>query len=96
MRCSVDVSGKRKRRPAEERIAEAITRFTGRRRFVYLHLAFFGFGTGANQVAQLLGSVAERSPGKYSARPLSYEAQAGARIRRVPTARRHDQSGRAS
>jgi uncharacterized membrane protein len=28
---------------AEERIAEAITRFTGSMRFVYLHLALFGF-----------------------------------------------------
>ena len=28
---------------AEERIADAITRFTGSMRFVYLHLAFFGF-----------------------------------------------------
>ena len=28
---------------AEERVAEAITRFTGSMRFVYLHLALFGF-----------------------------------------------------
>jgi uncharacterized membrane protein len=32
----------------EERIAEAITRFTGSMRFVYLHLAFFGFWLVAN------------------------------------------------
>src|SRR5688572_2180577 len=33
---------------AEERIAEAITRFTGSMPFVYLHLAFFGFWIVAN------------------------------------------------
>ena len=33
---------------AEERIAEAITRFTGSMRFVYLHLAVFGFWSIAN------------------------------------------------
>jgi uncharacterized membrane protein len=33
---------------AEERVAEAITRFTGSMRFVYLHLAFFGFWLVAN------------------------------------------------
>jgi uncharacterized membrane protein len=33
---------------AEERIAEAITRFTGSMLFVYLHLAFFGFWILAN------------------------------------------------
>jgi uncharacterized membrane protein len=33
---------------AEERIAEAITRFTGSMRFVYLHLAVFGFWIAAN------------------------------------------------
>jgi uncharacterized membrane protein len=33
---------------AEERIAEAITSFTGSMRFVYLHLAFFGFWIVAN------------------------------------------------
>src|ERR687897_3087470 len=33
---------------AEERVAEAITRFTGSMRFVYLHLAFFGFWILAN------------------------------------------------
>ena len=33
---------------AEERLAEAITRFTGSMRFVYLHLAFFGFWIAAN------------------------------------------------
>jgi uncharacterized membrane protein len=33
---------------AEERIAEAITRFTGSMRFVYLHLAHFGFWIVAN------------------------------------------------
>ena len=33
---------------AEERVAEAITRFTGSMRFVYLHLALFGFWIGAN------------------------------------------------
>jgi uncharacterized membrane protein len=33
---------------AEERIAEAITRFTGSMRFVYLHLALFGFWGVAN------------------------------------------------
>ncbi len=32
----------------EERIAEAITRFTGSMLFVYLHLAFFGFWIVAN------------------------------------------------
>jgi uncharacterized membrane protein len=32
----------------EERVAEAITRFTGSMRFVYLHLAFFGFWILAN------------------------------------------------
>jgi len=32
----------------EERIAEAITRFTGSMRFVYLHLAFFGIWIVAN------------------------------------------------
>ncbi|CCD02790.1 putative membrane protein [Azospirillum brasilense] len=33
---------------AEERIADAITRFTGSMTFVYLHLAFFGFWIVAN------------------------------------------------
>jgi uncharacterized membrane protein len=33
---------------AEERLADAITRFTGSMRFVYLHLAFFGFWIVAN------------------------------------------------
>jgi uncharacterized membrane protein len=33
---------------AEARIADAITRFTGSMRFVYLHLAFFGFWIVAN------------------------------------------------
>jgi uncharacterized membrane protein len=33
---------------AEERVAGAITRFTGSMRFVYLHLAFFGFWIVAN------------------------------------------------
>ena len=33
---------------AEARIADAITRFTGSMRFVYLHLALFGFWIGAN------------------------------------------------
>jgi uncharacterized membrane protein len=32
----------------QERIAEAITRFTGSMTFVYLHLAFFGFWIVAN------------------------------------------------
>jgi uncharacterized membrane protein len=32
----------------QERVAEAITRFTGSMRFVYLHLAFFGFWIAAN------------------------------------------------
>ena len=32
----------------EERVVEAITRFTGSMRFVYLHLAFFGFWIAAN------------------------------------------------
>jgi uncharacterized membrane protein len=32
----------------EERIADAITRFTGSMRFVYLHVAFFGFWIVAN------------------------------------------------
>jgi uncharacterized membrane protein len=34
--------------PAEERVADAITRFTGSMRFVYLHLALFGFWIVAN------------------------------------------------
>ena len=33
---------------AEERVAEAITRFTGSMRFVYLHLALYGFWIVAN------------------------------------------------
>jgi uncharacterized membrane protein len=33
---------------AEERVAEAITRFTGSMRFVYLHLALFGSWIAAN------------------------------------------------
>jgi uncharacterized membrane protein len=33
---------------AEARVADAITRFTGSMRFVYLHLAFFGFWIMAN------------------------------------------------
>ena len=33
---------------AQERVAEAITRFTGSMRFVYLHLALFGFWVLAN------------------------------------------------
>src|SRR3982751_3938689 len=33
---------------AQERVAAAITRFTGSMRFVYLHLAFFGFWIVAN------------------------------------------------
>jgi uncharacterized membrane protein len=33
---------------AQERVADAITRFTGSMRFVYLHLAFFGFWLAAN------------------------------------------------
>jgi uncharacterized membrane protein len=33
---------------AEERLADAITRFTGSMRFVYLHLAFFGLWIVAN------------------------------------------------
>jgi len=33
---------------AEERVAEAVTRFTGSMRFVYLHLALFGFWIAAN------------------------------------------------
>jgi uncharacterized membrane protein len=33
---------------AQERLAEAITRFTGSMRFVYLHLAFFGLWIVAN------------------------------------------------
>jgi uncharacterized membrane protein len=33
---------------AEERVAGAITRFTGSMRFVYLHLALFGFWVAAN------------------------------------------------
>jgi uncharacterized membrane protein len=33
---------------AEERVAETITRFTGSMRFVYLHLALFGFWIVAN------------------------------------------------
>jgi uncharacterized membrane protein len=37
-----------KKASAEERLADAITRFTGSMRFVYLHLAFFGFWIVAN------------------------------------------------
>ena len=37
-----------KQATAEERVAEAITRFTGSMRFVYLHLAFFGCWILAN------------------------------------------------
>jgi uncharacterized membrane protein len=37
-----------KQASAEERVAEAITRFTGSMRFVYLHLALFGFWVAAN------------------------------------------------
>jgi uncharacterized membrane protein len=37
-----------KKATPEERLAEAITRFTGSMRFVYLHLAFFGLWIGAN------------------------------------------------
>jgi uncharacterized membrane protein len=37
-----------KQASAEERVAEAITRFTGSMRFVYLHLALFGFWVLAN------------------------------------------------
>ena len=33
---------------AEERVADAITRFTGSMRFVYLHLALYGFWIVAN------------------------------------------------
>jgi uncharacterized membrane protein len=33
---------------AQERIADAVTRFTGSMKFVYLHLAFFGFWIVAN------------------------------------------------
>ena len=47
-RCSFGVSGKRKRRPSRSGVAEAITRFTGSMRFVYLHLAVFGFWFVAN------------------------------------------------
>lgn len=41
----------------QERLAEAITRFTGSMRFVYLHLALFGFWVVAN-----LGWVPRLSP----------------------------------
>jgi uncharacterized membrane protein len=34
--------------PAQERVADAITRFTGSLQFVYLHLALFGFWIVAN------------------------------------------------
>jgi uncharacterized membrane protein len=37
-----------KRAPAQERIAGAVTRFTGSMSFVYLHLAVFGFWIFAN------------------------------------------------
>lgn len=37
-----------KKATVEERLAEAITRFTGSMRFVYLHLAFFGFWVVVN------------------------------------------------
>jgi uncharacterized membrane protein len=36
-------------RIGDERVAEAITRFTGSMRFVYLHLALFGCWIGANR-----------------------------------------------
>jgi len=47
-RCSFGVSGKSKEATVEERLAEAITRFTGSMRFVYLHLVIFGFWIVAN------------------------------------------------
>src|SRR5829696_5242984 len=37
-----------RRAPAQERIADAVTRFTGSMPFVYLHLAIFGFWIMAN------------------------------------------------
>jgi uncharacterized membrane protein len=37
-----------RRAPAQERIADAVTRFTGSMPFVYLHLAVFGFWIIAN------------------------------------------------
>ena len=49
---------------AEERIAEAITRFTGSMRFVYLHLALFGFWIVAN-----LGWVPASPLGSLVCRP---------------------------
>jgi uncharacterized membrane protein len=48
----VALSARRKREEkeatAQEKLAEAITRFTGSMLFVYLHLAFFGFWIVAN------------------------------------------------
>jgi uncharacterized membrane protein len=41
-RCRVRRQGEEKEASAEKRLADAITRFTGSMRFVYLHLAFFG------------------------------------------------------
>lgn len=37
-----------RRRSAEERVADGITRFTGSMRFVYLHLGLFGLWIGIN------------------------------------------------
>src|SRR5947199_10441215 len=41
-------AGKEKSASAQEKIAEAVTRFTGSMTFVYIHLAAFGFWTAAN------------------------------------------------
>jgi uncharacterized membrane protein len=41
-------AGEEARAGLQERIAEAITRFTGSMLFVYIHLAFFGFWIVAN------------------------------------------------
>jgi uncharacterized membrane protein len=50
---NIQALGERRRREerqatAQERLAQAITGFTGRMLFVYLHLAFFGFWIVAN------------------------------------------------
>src|SRR5919202_5895499 len=53
LRRNIEALGERRRQeaaaaPVEARVAEAITRFTGRMRFVYLHLALYGAWIAAN------------------------------------------------
>ena len=47
-RAAASASAGRKKATAEQRIAERCTRFTGSMRFIYLHLALFGFWLLAN------------------------------------------------